>query len=128
MLVTHISPEAKLDKTYRRNAHLAMLYFSFHSLQSNEKFTISDGGNFKIENVPATVSALFTYLNEYSENPSAYDDVGAHVESLAVSEGGILFDILKEMCTPKSFVLYPSTESAESSCSTFYPKREVSYE
>lgn len=127
MLMTHISPDAQLDKTYRRNAHLAMLSFSVNNQQPNETFTISDGENFKIENVPSPVSALFTYINEYSENPSAYGDVSAHIESLATGDRAILFKVLKEIYTPKSFVLFPSTESsdAEKSRSIFYPKREV---
>lgn len=127
MLMAQISPDARLDKTYRRNAHLAMLTFSFKNPQPCENFTISDGENFKIGNVPTSVSALFTYLHEYAENPSAYGDVSAHIESLNTAEGGMLLRILKQLFTSKSFVLYPSEGNSEVdvSRSTIFTKRKV---
>lgn len=125
-LMIHLSPEAGLDKTYRRNAHLAMLSFTLDNPQPCETYTVSDGENFKIENVPTSVSALFTYLHEYSENPSAYGDVSAHIESLTTAERKILLEILKRMLDCKIFVLY-STEGkqdSEKSHATVYPIRE----
>lgn len=127
MLMIHVSPEARLDKTYRRNAHLAMLTFSLKNPQSSEILTISDGENFKIENVSTSVSALFTYLHEYAENPSAYGDVSAHIESLTTAERGMLLEILKKSFIHKSFVLYPFEENSEASISrsAIYSKRKV---
>lgn len=126
--MAHISPNARLDKTYRRNAHLAMLAFSFENPQPSETLTISDGESFKIENVSTSVSALFAYLHEYSENPSAYGDVSGHIESLSATEGRMLLDILKQFVNKKSFVLYTSEGNGEVdvSRSTIYSKREVS--
>lgn len=128
-LMIHLSPEAGLDKTYRRNAHLAMLSFTLDNPQPCETYTVSDGEKFKIENVPTSVSALFTYLHEYSENPSAYGDVSAHIESLTTAERKILLEILKRMLDCKIFVLYSTegNQDSEKSHATVYPIREVSY-
>jgi len=127
MLTMHTSPEAKLDKTYRRNAHLAMLSFSFSNPPSSERFTVSDGENLKIENVPTVVYALFSYLHFYAENPSAYNDVSAFIESLAPADRAIFFDISKEMHTQKTIIVYSSEEKDGVPLSTLYAKRKVSY-
>lgn len=87
-LEAHLNENSGIDKTYRRNAALAMLEFAFTiKLESIQNEEIKDCLGLKSPNkFPACVVPLGLHLYRYGHTASAFDDIKNFVERLSLEE------------------------------------------
>ncbi len=89
-LKAHQAPFANIDKTYRRNAFLAMVELSFvfgEASPSKETFfRVTNAHDRGFTSVSGRVFYLYCYICRYGHTPSAFSDVKSYVEKLAYEE------------------------------------------
>ncbi|KFY04476.1 hypothetical protein O988_00742, partial [Pseudogymnoascus sp. VKM F-3808] len=89
-LKAHLAPTSGLNKTYKRNASLANLFFVFRLQKDGEErtFVLPTGGRISVD---PKVGALMTHLSQYGHTASAFGDVKEYVEMLSYEDVNELF-------------------------------------
>lgn len=91
-VAAHLDPASGIDKTWRRNASLAWLAYTFKATSSNfepELTSVSE-----LEKHPR-LAAIVKYLQEFGDATTVYDDLKPYVEMLQPEERHILLEILR---------------------------------
>ncbi|KAK6615242.1 cytoskeleton organization protein [Botrytis cinerea] len=90
-IAAHLDPTSGIDKTWRRNASLAWLEFTFKS--SSTPFATESSGS-DVEKYPR-VAAIVKYLQEFGDATTAFSDLRPYVELSQKEERNKLLDILR---------------------------------
>ncbi|KAF7937706.1 uncharacterized protein EAE97_007502 [Botrytis byssoidea] len=90
-IASHQDPNSGIDKTWRRNASLAWLEFTFKS--SSTPFATESSGS-DVEMYPR-VAAIVKYLQEFGDATTAFSDLRPYVELSQSEERKKLLDILR---------------------------------
>lgn len=90
-IVAHLNPASGIDKTWRRNASLAWLEFTFKS--SSTPFATESSGP-DVEKY-SRVTAILKYLQEFGDATTAYSDLRPYIELSQTEERSKLLDILR---------------------------------
>lgn len=82
----HLAPTSGLNKTYKRNASLANLFFCFNLQKDGEDrtFVIPDGSRFP--GISPRIAAIMMHLSQYGHTASAFGDVKRYVETFSQGE------------------------------------------
>ncbi|KFZ13020.1 hypothetical protein V502_06820 [Pseudogymnoascus sp. VKM F-4520 (FW-2644)] len=87
----HLAPTSGLNKTYKRNASLANLYFTFDLQKDGEDRTFVVPTGIRFPRIDPRQAALMTHLSQYGHTASAFGDVKRYVETLSQGEIAELF-------------------------------------
>lgn len=87
----HLAPTSGLNKTYKRNASLANLYFTFDLQKDGEDRTFVIPSGTRFPRIDPRQAALMTHLSQYGHTASAFGDVKRYVETLSQGEIAELF-------------------------------------
>jgi N-terminal acetyltransferase B complex non-catalytic subunit len=85
-----LSPASGIDKSWRRNASLALVQLNF---DGHSCFSATDLE--KTSQSSLRVSAIFEFLKSYGSANTAYADVKPFVENLEAGERGQLLSLLR---------------------------------
>lgn len=88
----HLSPTSGLNKTYKRNASLANLYFCFHLQRDGKDRTFVIPTGTRYSEINPKQAALMMHLSQYGHTASAFGDVKRYVETLAQDDISDLFN------------------------------------
>ncbi|CZS94560.1 uncharacterized protein RAG0_04512 [Rhynchosporium agropyri] len=91
----HLDPTCKIDKSWKRNASLALVKLAFERSGSTSIFS-------KDETLPYRVTVIITYLNQYANASTAYNDLRPFVGQLSQDERKQLQDILDKKVDAQS--------------------------
>lgn len=91
-IAAHLDPTSGIDKTWRRNASLAWLEFTFKS--SSTPFATESSAS-DVEKYPR-VAAIVKYLQEFGDATTAFSDLRPYVELSQKEERNKLLDILRK--------------------------------
>jgi N-terminal acetyltransferase B complex non-catalytic subunit len=121
-IAAHLDPNSGVDKSWRRNAHLALLKFQSEGLQ---KFPNSDNPmlidkvlpeNGQISNL---VTSIWTYFGQYGNASTAFNDLRPFIEE------SNLVDRLTLLKTLPSIAIYENDEKAQTRHAVFPTDEEV---
>ncbi|KFY06783.1 hypothetical protein V492_07759 [Pseudogymnoascus sp. VKM F-4246] len=87
----HLAPTSGLNKTYKRNASLANLFFCFHLQKDGEDRTFVIPSGKRFDGITPRRAALMTHLSQYGHTASAFGDVKRYVEMLPQDDISALF-------------------------------------
>lgn len=90
-VAAHLNPASGIDKTWKRNASLAWLEFTFKN--SSTPFA-TDPSESDLEKYPR-VTAIIKYLQGFGDATTAYSDLRPYVELLQTDERSKLLEILR---------------------------------
>ncbi|KAB8302834.1 hypothetical protein EYC80_006174 [Monilinia laxa] len=90
-IAAHLNPASGIDKTWRRNASLAWLEFTFKN--SSTPFATETSGS-DLEKHPR-VAAIIKYLQDFGDATTAYSDLRLYVELLQTDERSRLLEVLR---------------------------------
>lgn len=88
----HLAPTSGLNKTYKRNASLANLFFCFKLQKDGEDRTFVLPSGSRFPEVDPKLAALMTHLSQYGHTASAFGDVKRYIETFSYTEIEQLFN------------------------------------
>jgi N-terminal acetyltransferase B complex non-catalytic subunit len=91
-IAAHLDPGSGIDKTWRRNASLAWLTYTFKATSS--VFAPDVSSTSEVEKNPR-ITAVVKYLQNFGDATTVYDDLKPYVELLEPEERRILLDVLR---------------------------------
>ncbi|PQE03427.1 N-acetyltransferase B complex non catalytic subunit protein [Rutstroemia sp. NJR-2017a BBW] len=91
-IAAHLDPGSGIDKTWRRNASLAWLTYTFKATSS--AFAPDVSSTSEVEKNPR-ITAVVKYLQNFGDATTVYDDLKPYVEQLEPEERRILLDVLR---------------------------------
>lgn len=103
----HLDPACKIDKSWKRNASLALVKLAFEGC----------GSSSTDDNLSYRVTVVTRYLQEYANASTAYNDLRPFVAQLSQDERKQLLDVLDQKAASQS-VSHPSDLSTGFRCPT----------